>query len=236
MNMTIGSLFSGIGGLELGLERAGIGEVAWQVEINAHCRSVLAKHWPKAKQYDDVRTVGASTLSSVGVICGGFPCTDISQAGKRTGLGGDQSGLWVEFRRIISELRPAVVVAENSGNAWRDWVPSVRRDLFGLGYSSLPIRMRAHHLGANHGRDRAFVVAYSNESSKPTNASYAEMARVCSDARRFTSVWGWCSVGDFSEDDGVSDGMDATRAYGNAVMPQMSEVIGDIIVSLGLAV
>lgn len=90
--MRIGSLFSGIGGLELGLERSGLGTVAWQCEIDPFCRAVLARHWPDAMRYEDVRTVDA-TAPSVDVICGGFPCQDVSLAGKRGGLDAPRSGL-----------------------------------------------------------------------------------------------------------------------------------------------
>ena len=99
----IGSLFSGIGGLELGLEWAGVGHTVWQVERDPFCRSILARHWPSAARFDDVRTVGAHNLEPVDVICGGFPCQDISYAGKGLGLAGERSGLWYEFARIIGE-------------------------------------------------------------------------------------------------------------------------------------
>ena len=111
--MRIGSLFSGIGGLELGLERAGVGRVAWQVEIDPFCRAVLAKHWPDVERFEDVRSVGASNLSPVDVICGGFPCQDVSLAGLGRGLEGERSGLWFEYLRIVTEMRPRFVVVEN---------------------------------------------------------------------------------------------------------------------------
>src|SRR5512146_2306862 len=114
MSLTIGSLFSGIGGLELGLERAGLGPVVWQVEKDAYCRAVLAKHWPDATRYEDVKDVGRGNLHNVDLICGGFPCQDVSCAGKRAGISGERSGLWTEFARITGELRPRYVIVENT--------------------------------------------------------------------------------------------------------------------------
>jgi C-5 cytosine-specific DNA methylase len=112
--LTIGSLFSGIGGLDLGLERAGLGPVLFQVEIDPFCRAVLAKHWPKALRHDDVRTVGrTATLPRVDLLCGGFPCQDVSGAGKGAGLEGERSGLWFEFHRIVAATLPRFVVVEN---------------------------------------------------------------------------------------------------------------------------
>lgn len=109
----IGSLFSGIGGLELGLERGIPGaSTAWQVEIDPFCLRVLAKHWPSATRMTDVRSVGAANLAPVDLICGGFPCQDVSSAGARKGLSGARSGLWYEYLRIVGELRPRIVVVE----------------------------------------------------------------------------------------------------------------------------
>ena len=119
--LTIGSLFSGIGGLELGLECAlrdgGFSvETAWQCEQDEWCRGILARHWPHAVRHDDVRNVGAVPRSQyagyVDLLCGGFPCQDLSYAGNGAGLAGERSGLWGEFARIVRELRPRVVVVE----------------------------------------------------------------------------------------------------------------------------
>lgn len=129
-----GSLFSGIGGLELGLEWAGVGHTAWQVEMDPFCRSVLAKHWPNVERHVDVREVGAASLARVDLICGGFPCQDVSSAGARRGLAGKRSGLWFEYRRIVDELRPAWVVVENVTSGKKLWLPQVRADLEQLGY------------------------------------------------------------------------------------------------------
>lgn len=110
--MRIGSLFSGIGGLELGLERAGLGHTVWQAEQDPDCRAWLSDHWPGVPCYHDVRDVGASA-PPVDVLCGGFPCQDVSSAGKRAGLEGERSGLWREFDRAVGTLRPRWVVVEN---------------------------------------------------------------------------------------------------------------------------
>lgn len=156
----IGSLFSGIGGLELGLERAGLGPVAWQVEIDPWCRRVLAKHWPEAERFEDVKAVGRSVLAPVDVICGGFPCQDVSSAGLGRGIAeGTRSGLWFEFRRIVGELRPAHVVVENVASGLSRWLPTVRRDLFLLGYRTRAVRVAAFDVGAPHRRARVFVLA-----------------------------------------------------------------------------
>lgn len=157
----IGSLFSGIGGLELGLEWAGLGPVAWQVEQDAYCRKVLAKHWPDALRYEDVRAVGASNLSRVDVLCGGFPCQDLSYAGKGAGLAGARSGLWFEYARIVGELRPKLVIVENVAALATRGLDRVLGDLSALGYDSLWFPLRAADLGAPHRRERLFVVGYT---------------------------------------------------------------------------
>lgn len=153
----IGSLFSGIGGLERGLERAGLGPVAWQVEIDPFCRAVLAEHWPSATRYADVRAV--SNLPAVDIICGGFPCQDVSAAGLGAGIEGARSGLWREFRRLVEDIAPRLVVVENVASGKRRWLPTVRRDLYMLGYRSAAVEVSAFDVGAPHRRARVFVVA-----------------------------------------------------------------------------
>lgn len=159
---TIGSLFSGIGGLDLGLEWAGLGRVAWQVEKDAYCRQVLAKHWPDAVRYEDVRAVGAHNLSRVDVLCGGFPCQDISVAGKGAGLAGARSGLWSEYARIIRELRPRIVVVENVSALVVRGLDRVLCDLAASGYDAVWFHLRASDVGAPHLRERLFIVAYAD--------------------------------------------------------------------------
>lgn len=158
--MRIGSLFSGIGGLELGLERAGLGPVAWQVEKEEFPRAVLAKHWPNATRYEDVREVGSHNLEPVDLICGGSPCQDISLAGSGAGLEGNRSGLWWEMHRIIRELRPRYVVWENVSAALSRGGAEVFGSLSALGYDLVWDCIPAAAIGAPHRRDRVFLVAW----------------------------------------------------------------------------
>lgn len=154
----IGSLFSGIGGLELGLEWAGLGPVAWQVELDPWCRGVLAMHWPSAARHADVRHAGAHNLEPVEVICGGFPCQDISVAGKNAGLAGARSGLWREYLRIVGELRPRIVVVENVRALVSRGLDRVAADLDAAGYRVEARIIAAADVGAPHRRERLFVL------------------------------------------------------------------------------
>lgn len=160
VRLTIGSLFSGIGGLELGLEWAGFGPVLWQVEKSEFCRRKLAWRYPDAQRFEDVRAVGAANLAPVDLVCGGFPCQDVSAAGKRAGLDGARSGLWFEFARVVGELRPRWVVVENVTSGASKWVGPVRAGLEQLGYASLPVPLQAADCGAPHERARVFIVAH----------------------------------------------------------------------------
>lgn len=231
MTLTIGSLFSGIGGLELGLERAGLGPVLWQVEANDVLHRVLQKHWPHVKdRYHRVELIGrAIRLPRVDLICGGFPCQDLSDAshGKGDGLDGERSGLWSEFARIVGELRPRWVIVENvSGAAERRYVPVVRRDLFRLGYSSMPVRVPASHVGAPFKGNRVFVVAQTYGEGKPARTVDGQMAELSKSASGDGSHWREPAPWYLGVADGVPFGMDRLRALGNAVVPQVAEVIG----------
>ena len=164
--MTIGSLFSGIGGLELGLEWAGLGPTLWQVEQNEFCCKVLEKHWPDATRHHDVRAVGAKNLQPVDVICGGFPCQDISLAGAGAGLSGARSGLWFEYARIIGELRPRIVVVENVAALLGRGLGDVLGCLASLGYDAWWDCIPAASVGAPHRRDRLFVVGWMADTGR----------------------------------------------------------------------
>ena len=159
--MKMGSLFSGIGGLDLGLERSIPGlQTVWQVEKEEFCRSILERHWPNTKRYDDVRTVGAHNLEPVDVLCGGFPCQDISIAGKGEGLDGERSGLWWEFHRLINDLRPRVAVMENVSAINIRGLSAVVGSLAEIGYDCQWTIISAAQCGAPHLRRRWFGVAY----------------------------------------------------------------------------
>lgn len=229
--LTIGSLFSGIGGLELGLEWAGLGPTLWQVETDAKCRDVLARHWPEAERHEDVRTVRATTLAPVDLICGGFPCQDISSAGRKAGLVGARSGLWIEFSRIVAECRPRWVVVENVAGGARKWVDAVRRDLAGLGYACLPIPVAASDCGAPHERARIFVVAGT------TADTHRQSGNVCPSPRRSlrdaSRRHGWSAEPDVVRVvHGLPGRMDRQCMLGCAVVPQCAEVVGHVILRL----
>lgn len=161
--LTVGSLFSGVGGLDLGLERAGM-RVAWQVEIDDYATRVLARHWPNVPRFRDVRECGRHNLAPVDLVAGGFPCQPHSLAGKRSASGDDRD-LWGEFARILRELKPRWVVAENvpgllSSEAGR-FFGRVLRDLAASGYDAEWDCLPAAAFGAPHLRDRVFLVAHA---------------------------------------------------------------------------
>ena len=164
--LTIGSLFSGIGGLDLGLERAGW-EVKWQVEIDEWCRKVLAKHWPDVTKYRDVRELSGDDLDPVDLIAGGFPCQPFSHAGRREGKA-DNRYLWPEMLRVIREVRPPFVLAENVYGLVTGQqgllLETVYLDLEAAGYEvAPPIVFPAASLGAPHRRDRVWVCAHARQ-------------------------------------------------------------------------
>lgn len=160
-------LFSGIGGFALGLERAGW-EVAGFCEIEPFPRAVLKKHWPNIWLHDDIRTLSAELVlrhcGAVDAIVGGFPCQDISLAGKGAGIEGARSGLWSEMFRLVRELQPRWLLVENVPalrTRGADWVLA---HLEGGGYTCWPLVVGAWAVGAPHRRDRVWIVAHSGQS------------------------------------------------------------------------
>lgn len=160
MTLRVLDLFSGIGGFSLGLERAGMRTVAF-CEIEPYCRAVLRKHWPEVPIFEDVRDLHAFDVGPVDLICGGFPCQDISTAGRGAGLSGARSGLWSEYRRLIEEIRPRWVVIENVSALRARGLDTVLGEVATLGYDAEWHCIPAAAVGAPHRRDRVWIVAHA---------------------------------------------------------------------------
>jgi DNA-cytosine methyltransferase len=163
--MNVLDLFSGIGGFSLGLERAGMKTVAF-CEVDKKCQQVLKKHWPDVPIFDDVSTLkGEDIEETVDVICGGFPCQDISLAGKGAGLEGERSGLWTEFHRLIKEIKPKYAIIENVSALRSRGLDQVLREISEIGYDAEWHCITAASVGAPHRRDRIWIVAYPRHRS-----------------------------------------------------------------------
>jgi DNA (cytosine-5)-methyltransferase 1 len=252
-------LFSGIGGFSLGLERAVMRTVAF-CEIDPYCQSVLKKHWPGIPVFPDVRSLNARLVRDwcrpIDVIAGGFPCQDISSAGAKVGIGGERSGLWAEYARLIGELRPRYVVVENVSALLARGLGEVLGDLASLGYDAEWHCIPASAVGAHHGRDRLWLIGYPNCDSQPGLPVDAEArwgAEDVADAQCRLGPLGRYLAGarwqqeldapgpwDGSPEDqpdflGVVDGipsrMDRLRSLGNSIVPQIAEVIGRAILN-----
>jgi len=244
MSIKIGSLFAGIGGFELGLERAIPGaQTIWQVEQNAFCQSILQKHWPHAQLFDDVCAVGAHNLPPVDILCGGFPCQDISLAGKGEGLNGKKSSLWFEMRRIISELRPPIIIMENVAAITIRGLSTVLADLAELRYDAEWCIISARDFGAPHLRKRWFCVAYPNRSglqktrTKQQTTRHKQHRKLCSTLRSKNHTKDAPVKPAICRNDyGFSAKLDKERimSLGNAIVPQCSQWIGEQVLSSGL--
>jgi DNA (cytosine-5)-methyltransferase 1 len=174
--VNVGSLFSGIGGIDLGLERAGM-RVVWQCERDPWCRSILARHWPGVPCYHDIRDIAPVGLpirrvsvhpQRVDVLAGGFPCQPVSQAGKRLAQA-DERWLWPEFARCIRVLRPRYIVVENVPGLLTRGMGDVLGDLAALGFDAEWTVFGARNVGAPHRRDRVWIVAYANAERRGAN-------------------------------------------------------------------
>ena len=167
--MQVLDLFSGIGGFSLGLERAGMETVAF-CEVDKKAQLVLKKHWPNIPVFDDVKTLNKEKLDehsiSVELICGGFPCQDLSVAGKGAGLEGSRSGLWFEFHRLIKEIKPHYAIIENVSVLRNRGLDQVLRSLAEIGYDAEWHCIPASAVGAPHRRDRVWIIAYPEAKSQ----------------------------------------------------------------------
>ncbi len=243
--MNVLDLFSGIGGFSLGLERAGMRTVAF-CEIEPKARKVLAKHWPGVPIFDDVRTIDHAG-SNARVICGGFPCQDVSNAnavwGECAGLAGERSGLWRELLRAIRMVRPDFAIVENVAALLGRGLGEVLGDLASIGYDAEWCCIRASDIGAPHARDRIYIVAYPIGSRGPRLVTSTDFSAAGS--------WGLRSQADMQSiidapferghswpeplvrrvDDGIPGRVDRLHGIGNAVVPQIPEIIGRAIMN-----
>ena len=233
--MRVLDLFSGIGGFSLGLERAGMQTVAF-CEIEPYPRAVLRKHWPNVPCYDDIRTLTADRLRADGivpnVICGGFPCQDISVAGGGAGINKDtRSGLWAEYARLIGEIRPQYVIVENVAALLGRGLDRVLGDLAQIGYDAEWHCIPASAVGAPHRRDRVWIVAYP--SGARLEGQWNVSGRIEQELRDACDNRGWLpepNVGRVAN--GVSNRSHRLKCLGNAVIPQIPEIIGRAIMSV----
>lgn len=186
---TAGSLFSGVGMMDYAFAQAGF-DIRFQVEIDPYCRKVLAKHaptyWPNAEIYADVRDVRGQQLGYVDVLFGGFPCQDISEAGRRAGIqAGTRSGLWYEFARLIGDIRPKVVLLENvAAITGRDGI-KVISDLTALRYDCRWSVISAASVGAPHQRDRWWCAAFNvGDTDRVGHDGSSAADELCADEER----------------------------------------------------
>ncbi len=235
-------LFSGIGGFTLGLERAGMETIAF-CEIDIFCRQVLKKNWPDVPVYNDIRELTKDDIPGpVDIICGGFPCQDVSVSGKRQGLSsGTRSGLWSEQIRLVREVRPAAAIIENvpglltcnKGGAFA----RLLCDLAEIGFDAQWFCISAAAIGACHYRERLWLVAYPS-GSELENMDIAESLRAYQKGSCSLQFAGAIDAaipadayiemrGDY---DDVSGEMERIKQYGNAVVPQIPEIIGRAII------
>ena len=239
MTLTVGSLFSGIGGLDLGLERAGM-EVIWQSEIDPYACRVLKKHWPEVVNHGDIKAINWGNVVRPDVICGGYPCQPFSTAGKRGGQQ-DPRHLWPWVRTAISELRPQYAVLENVRGHLSLGGLSVIGELATIGYDAEWRVISAASVGAPHRRERLFIVAYPHSKGLERCSGLQERSKEFSRFNIFGSSsqrhqeraqrsW-WESepnVGRVAN--GIPNRVDRLKGLGNAVVPQVAEVIGRLVV------
>lgn len=262
-SLRVGSLFSGIGGFDLGLERAGM-KIIWQVENDPYCAKVLAKHWPDVKRYGDIKTIDWSEVERPDLICGGFPCQPVSHAGKRLAQD-DPRWLWPWFRDSIRALRPRFVLVENVPGLLSAGMSDILGDLAESGYDAEWDCIPAAAVGAPHLRYRLWLVAYpkifpewtglrtdeqtqerGGRSGDSSGESYLpdsdhtrcaqQRGTVASSAENTTAQFGsWWAVEPAvgRVAHGVPHRVDRLRGLGNAVVPQVVEWIGRRIMEVG---
>jgi DNA (cytosine-5)-methyltransferase 1 len=263
--LTVGSLFSGIGGLEYGLEQTGGFRTIWQSEIDPYAGAVLGKHWAGVPNLGDITKIDWGSVERPDVLCGGFPCQDISVAGKGAGIKeGTRSGLWLEFAKAIRALRPSYVVVENVPMLIKRGMHTVLADLAEAGYDAEWHNISASSVGAWHRRERIFIIAYlhgiggwagkepygtraevalcggKSESVPDTNSGRLE--RTGSEGERTEyafrknreagkGIW-TTEPGVGRVADGIPSRVDRIKCLGNAVVPQVAQVVGEMILEM----
>ena len=246
--MNVGSLFSGIGGFDLGLERAGF-TIIWQVEHDAYCQKVLRKHWPAVPCHHDITTIQWRDIPSVDLVCGGFPCQPFSVAGQQKGQADDRY-LWPEVVRCLATLRPAWFLGENVPGLIHLALDQVCTDLESLGYQVWPVCVPACAVDAPHIRQRIWIVAYHKDKRVRRRKQQSEGSKgeghvadangLQIDRQRsggFQSIAPQYSrwpvepaVGRVA--DGIPRRLDRLKGLGNAVVPQIVEALGRMILQV----
>ena len=234
-------LFSGIGGFSLGMEATGGFKTVAFCEIEEYPRKVLRKHWPHVKQYEDIKELNherlkADGIDSIDVITGGYPCTPFSNAGKKQG-GSDPRHLWPEMFRIIKELRPNWIIAENVSGHIKLGLDTVLQNLEDQMYSTRTFSLSASSVGANHKRERIWIVANSvkgdveagRERRREIREGHQEEGFPGDAAGRGENPWeGWWTVEPEvgRMDHGIPKRVDRLKCLGNSLIPMIPYLIG----------
>lgn len=240
--LTVGDIFAGVGGFSLGLERAGM-QTRWFAEVDPFASAVLRKHWPGVPNHGDVRSVRAGSVECVDVICGGFPCQDISIAGSGRGLEGERSGLWREMRRIVGDLRPRYALVENVGALTSRGLAVVLGDLAEIGYDAEWHIVPAAAVDAPHLRERCWIVAVDADAAlerverrRPDRLEVTFAPALARLLGRDDAGAGWRDGPPVPAIRRMDDGLPTwlvrgqLAALGNAVVPAIVEIFGRAIV------
>lgn len=219
--MKFGSLFSGIGGLDLGLERAGL-TCQWQSEIDPYASRVLKKHWPAIPNLGDINDIEWEQVEPVDLVCGGYPCQPFSYAGSRNGTN-DPRHLWPRFADCLRILRPRFALLENVPGHFSLGFGAVQADLAALGYNTEWDCIPAAAIGAPHMRDRVFIIAMDTNSNSKLQRAFNESPK----RQRWLQQPRMGRVAD-----GFPHRMDRLKGLGNAVVPQVAEHIGKLIMDM----
>lgn len=237
--MTHGSLFSGVGGFDLGFKWAGI-KTLWEVEIDPYCRQVLERQFPDARRFNDIRECGKHNLPAVDILSGGFPCQPVSTAGFRRGMADDR-WLWPEMLRIIEELGPSYVTGENVNGIESLGLDGILSDLEGVGYETTALSIPACACGLQTMERHYWIIATSarigQQRSKTLqnqdhgNEGQFQGTDTRTHNRRPISETRFCRVGERVSRRMEPNQRKRLHALGNAIPPQIAEYIGRCIMT-----